>query len=159
MKAHVTLPVALAFIATIAQAQINSPPPPLMGQPSFHLYSVPFVATGANRPFFTCTNTTNQPIRVGVEGFSSGGGGAINDASATSLSVPPGGTVTFGSPAFGLVVDSDPGFGPTQEGSARILATASKGIVCTAFVADVTNDPPTSMMQLNIMSKLKQKGD
>ena len=148
-----------ALLATPAHAQINSPPPLLMGQASFHLYSVPFVDTGANRPFFLCTNTTNAAIRVGVEGFFAFGGPAINDASAISLSVSPGGTVLFGSGAVGLSIDSNLGFGFVSKGSARILATESKGIVCTAFVADVSNDPPTSMMQLNIVAKTKQKGD
>ena len=140
-------------------AQINGPTPTLMGEPSYHIYSVPFAITGGNRPFFLCTNTTDAAIRVGVEGFAAVGGAAINDPSATSLSVPASGTRLFGSPAVGLSVDSSVGIGIVSKGSARILATKSKGIICTAFLADVGNDPPTSMLQLNIVAKTKQKGD
>jgi hypothetical protein len=56
-------------------------------------------------------------------------------------------------------VDSTVTFGGIPVGSARVLATDSKGIICTAFVADVGNDPPTSMVQLNVFRKTKQKGD
>jgi hypothetical protein len=155
--ALLALVIALA-VAAPTFAQINSSPPPLMGERSHHLYSVPFAITGANRPYFLCTNTTDQAIRVGVEGFAAPGGFAINDASATSLSVPPSGTVLFGSAAVGLSVDSNPGIFASK-GSARVLATASKGIICTAFLADTGNDPPTSMVQLNIVKKTKQNGD
>jgi len=115
--------------------------------------------TGASRPFFLCTNTTDAAIRVGVEVFGAPGGAAINDPSATSLSVVASGTVLFGSAAVGLSIDSNLAFGFVSKGSARVLATESKGIMCTAFLADVTSDPPASMVQLNIVKKLKQKGD
>jgi len=42
------------------------------------------------------------------------------------------------------------------KGSARILAT-SKELACKAFLADTGNAPPTSMAQLTIIAKLKQK--
>jgi hypothetical protein len=45
---------------------------------------------------------------------------------------------------------------PWKEGSARIIAT-SKKLVCTAYVADVDNSPPTTSWQLTIIAKLKQK--
>ena len=151
--------ITLTCISATSHAQINSSPPPLMGEPSFHIYSVPFVETGADRAFFLCTNTTDAAIRVGVEGFAELGGGAINDASATSLSIAAGGSALFGDGAVGFSTNSSLGFGGIPVGSARILATESKGIICTAFVADVGNDPPTSMVHLNIVKKTKQKGD
>ena len=43
-----------------------------------------------------------------------------------------------------------------SKGSARILAT-SKKLACTAFLADDGNAPPTSMAQLTIIAKTKQK--
>src|SRR5437870_13367610 len=62
--------LALACIAAGAHAQLDSPPPPLQGQPSFHLYSVPgVIAFGGLGTFFPCTNTTGAAIRVGVELF------------------------------------------------------------------------------------------
>ena len=150
-----TLPVG-----TTAQAQINSPPPALQGQPSFHLWSVPGVIRGGGlETFFPCTNTTGAPIRVGIEVFGSGGGGAINDPSATSLNVAAGATVLFGtSAAVGLSVNSSLGAG-ISKGSARVLATAKSGIICGAFLADPGNAPPTSMTYLTVVKKTKQKGD
>jgi len=103
---HLLVTTVLLVSVSAARAQIDSPPPALMGQSSYHLYSVPFAQTGGNRAFFACTNTTSQAIRVGVEGFSSAGGAAVNDASATSLNVAPSGTVLFGDPAVGLSVNS-----------------------------------------------------
>jgi len=151
--------IVVALGSGAAHAQINSPPPALMGQPSYHLYTVPFIRSGGVEPFFECTNTTSTPIRVGVEAFAGPGGAAINDASATSISVAPSGTVLFGPTSVWVAANSDPGIGPVGRGSARILATASKGIICTAFLADVFNAPPTSMVHLTIVAKTKQKGD
>ena len=59
--------------------------------------------------------------------------------------------------AAGLSIDSNLGDG-FSNGSARILAS-SKKLVCTAFVADAGNAPPTSMVQLTIIAKLKQKAE
>ena len=96
-------------------------------------------------------------MQVGIEVFGSAGGAPFNDAVATSLSVVPGGNVIFGtSSAVGIVVNSN--VGGSSHGSARILAT-SKKLVCTAFVADIGNAPPTTAWQLNIIAKTKQKGD
>ena len=153
--------MASMLVATSALAQIDSSPPPLMGQPSFHLYSVPSVqAIGGLATFFGCTNTTSAPVRVGVEVFGSPGGPPVNDASATSLEINPGGTVMFGTGlAVGIPVTSSLGAGGIDNASARILATAKKGIICTAFLADFGNSPPTSMVQLTIVAKTRQRGD
>ncbi len=163
MRAMIRLLVVtltLAFVATVAQAQINSPPPALQGQPSFHLWSVPGVMRlGGIAPFFACTNTTNNAIRVGVEVFGPAGGAGANDPSATSLNVAAGATVLFGSGAVGLFPSSDPGIPPLSKGSARILATAKSGIICSAFLADDGNAPPTFMSDLTVVKNLKQKGD
>src|SRR5437870_5391099 len=123
MRHVLFIPLALA-VATAAQAQINSPPPTLQGQASFHLWSVPgVIAGGGLGTFFACTNTTDDTIRVGVEVFGSGGGGAINDPSATSLNVAASATVLFGtSAAVGLSVSSSLG-GGISKGLARVLAT------------------------------------
>ena len=55
----------------------------------------------------------------------------------------------------GISINSNLG-GFASKGSARILAT-SKKLTCTAFLADPGNAPPTSMAQLTIIAKLKQK--
>lgn len=147
-------------LAPAAPAQINSPPPALMGQPSYHLYSVPGVIESLGvDTFFSCTNTTNASIRVGVEVFYAIGGFGANDPGTSSLEIPAGGTRLFGTSAtVWVTVDSNVG-AALGKGSARILATESKGIICTAFLADPANAPPTSMAPLTIVKKTKQKGD
>ena len=154
--------LALAWTVDVAHAQFfYSPPPPLMGQPSFHLYSVPGATTeGGLGTFFACTNTTSATIRVGVEIFLEVGGGATNDPSATSLDISAGGTRLFGTDgAVWVTVDSPLGSGPFSKGSARILATAKTGIICSAFLADRLNSTPTSMVKLTVVKTTKQKGD
>ena len=135
----------------------DSPLPVLVaGKKTLHLYSLPYpVISGSLGAFFTCTSADTAPVQVGVELFFPGGGAPANDAVATSLSVAPGATVTFGTGgAAGILIDSNLG-GPFTT-SARILAT-SKKLMCTAFVADRGNDPPQTSWQLTIIKKVIQK--
>jgi hypothetical protein len=153
------------MMATSANAQINSPPPTLQGQPSVHLYTVPgAMMISAIATVFPCSNTSNAPIRVGVELFHDSGGPAFNDASSSSYEIPPGGARLFTTfptiTAFTLLGRSNvntfsTGFG----GSARILATSSSGIICSAFLVDAAEIQPPSMVALTIVKKTKQKGD
>ena len=114
------------------------------------------ISASHSRPSSNCTSTDTATMQVGVELFGSGGGAPGNDAAATSLSVAPGATVIFGvGSAAGISINSSLG-GVFSKGSARILAT-SKKLACTAFLADDGNAPPTSMSQLTIIAKLKQK--
>lgn len=137
----------------------DSPLPELLpGAKTLHLYSVPGVIsqTGLGT-FFSWTSTAASAVQVGVEVFGAAGGAAINDPIASSLSVGPGATVTFGTQsAFGISIDSHLGPGPVSKGSARILAT-SKSLICTAFMADGANVPPASGWPLTIIAKTKQK--
>jgi hypothetical protein len=143
-------------LATPARAGVvDSPLPAPFTQ---HVFTVPgIIQNGASSTFFSCTNLDAVDVTIGVETFASLGGGPSNDAAATSLSVTPGATVMFGmSSAAGYSISSNLAAGGMSKGSARILAT-SKKIACTAWVADVTNDPPTSSFQLTIIAKTKQK--
>lgn len=152
----------LILLAPAAHAGIADSPLPVLeaGKTTYHLYSVPGVTqNGALSTFFSCTSTDTATMRVGVEAFGLAGGAPINDPVAASLSVVPGGTVTFGcSGAVGIGIDSNLACGGLGRGSARILAT-SKKLVCTAYIADISNDPVTSAWQLNIIKKKTQKGD
>ena len=79
---------------------------------------------------------------------------------ASLPSVPAGGTVLFGtSSALGLSVSGTLGAGAISKGSARVLATKGSGIICSAFLADPGNAPPTSMTYLTVVKKTKQKGE
>jgi len=153
--------LALALLAGRVHAQINSPPPTLGGQKSYHLYSVPGVIAGVGGlgTFFACTNVTSGTIRVGVELFGPGGGAAFDDPDATSLEINPGGTLIFGTGgAAGIAIDSNLG-GAASKASARILATKSSGIICSAFIADASNEPTTSMVKLTVVKNKTQKGE
>ena len=75
-----------------------------------------------------------------------------------------GGTVLFGTgSALGLSVDTDLGLFLVRKGSARILVTtsskSSQQILCTAFLAVVGTNPPSSMVSLNVIRKTTQEGD
>jgi len=162
MKSALT---TLALVAVLTRAVpsfagiADSPLPVLVaGQTTQLLYSVPGVMSlGCLSTFFSCTSTDTAAVQVGVEVFGPPGGGPANDTVAASLSVAPGATVMFGtSAAASFSIDSNLGAGFISKGSARVLAT-SKKLSCTAFVADTGNAPPTSMAQLTIIAKLKQK--
>lgn len=153
--------IALALVLAASPALggiADSPLPELLaGATTFHLYSVPnIIASSGLETFFGCTSTDTATMQVGVELFAGPGGAPANDVAATSLSVAPGATVTFGTgAAVGISISSDLG-GFFSKGSARVLAT-SKKLVCTAWVADAGNAPPTSSWQLTVIAKLKQK--
>ena len=147
----------LTWAASAGAGIADSPLPVLtVGATTFHLYSVPgVIAGGGLGTYFSCTSTDTATMQVGVEVFGSAGGAPFNDAAATSLSVAPGATVTFGTgAAAGISISSN--LGGSFSSSARILATSRK-LACTAFVADRGNAPPTSAWQLTIIAKLKQK--
>src|SRR5205814_9615357 len=92
----------LSLAATTELAGIADSPLPVLtaGATTLHLYSVPGVISGGGlRTYFSCTSTDTATMQVGVELFGFAGGGSINDAVATSLSVIAGGTVIFGTGA------------------------------------------------------------
>lgn len=158
MKRFASFVAATLFgpvLATPANAGVvDSPLPAPFTQ---HIFTVPgYVDMGFLAAFLTCTNLDAVAVTVGVEVFGASGGAAVNNPVATSLSVAPGATVTFGSAAVGISIDSDLAAGFVSKGSARVLAT-SKKLTCTAFVADTRNAPPTSAWQLTIIAKTKQK--
>jgi hypothetical protein len=156
--------VAAAFALTLlstadSHGGIADSPLPVLdpARTTLHLYSVPgLVMSGFIEAYFSCTSTDTAPMKVSVEifGYNSG---LLNDAAADSLTVAPGTTVIFGTAAPSWVgIDKGIGTGGVPRGSARILAT-SKKLACTAFLADKVNAPPTSMVQLTIIAKTKQK--
>jgi hypothetical protein len=128
-----------------------------------HAWSVPgVVSNGFLATLFWCTNTLSASVIVGIEAFGPAGGAALNDASATSLSVGPGATVAISTQATGFEVDAVLDVYPTA-GSARVLTTASfkasQGILCSAILFDQNNPTPVSMASLPVIRKTTQQGD
>ncbi len=108
---------------------------------------------------FSCTNAGSTNVSLGVEVFGAGGGAPINDVAATSIIVPPGGTVLFGTDAAnGWVIDRNLlGSTPVDKGSARVLATSSKGLLCSVcLVLATSGEADTS---LPVVRKTTQQGD
>jgi hypothetical protein len=139
----------------------NCPLPVLeAGKPTYHLYTVSGItSTGGLGTFFSCTSTDTAPMQVGVETFLQFGGGPANNVAPTSLTVSSGAMVTFGTgSAVAIAVDSAVFPCGSCRGSARILST-SKKLVCTAYIADRFNAPPTSMTELKVVKNKTQKGD
>src|SRR5881296_3886295 len=116
---QVVITLALCLTAAPAFAGIADTPLPTLvaGKKTLLVYSVPgLINVGGLATFFSCTSTDSATMQVGVETFGPAGGGPSNDAVATSLSVGPGATVTFGtSGAFGIAIDSNLGAGPLSK--------------------------------------------
>lgn len=160
VKGVLLLLAVIAFTPSAHAGIVDTPLPVLVaGQRTFRVFSVAGIQNGVLGTFFSCTSTDSATMQVGVEIFSLAGGASINDAVATSVSLVPGGTVIFGTRAAASIsINSDLAPGPISKGSARILATSRK-LICTAYLADWVNVPPTSMVQLTIVKKTSQKGE
>jgi hypothetical protein len=162
-RIKITFPLllVLGLPLRLAMAGIADTPLPVLNptKNTLHLYSVPFAPrVSPMAPVIACTSTDAAPMEVCVEFFSASGSQVSNDCFLSQLTVPPGGTVTFApyneSGASWLQVDSETsGIGAR---SARVVAT-SKNLACHAFLVDTLSNPPTSMMQLTIIRKTKQK--
>jgi hypothetical protein len=156
----------LVLAPAIARAGIADSPLPLLGGiKSNSLFSVTGVVSAAGLgTFFSCTNPSpDETVAASVELFVDAGGNPCNDAASVAVTLSPGETVLF---ATQNNIESS--FFSSQPltavdmflsiGSARIISTG-KTLVCDAFVADVYNSPPSSMMKLNLIYRNKPKGD
>jgi hypothetical protein len=66
----------------------------------------------------------------------------------------------FGTSGFaGFSIDSILAPGLVHKGSARILATARAGIVCSAMLANYGSNPPSVIGSLSVVKKTTQQGD
>jgi len=155
------LAVLATYPATARAGIADSPVPALQGQTAVDLFSVAGVTTaGGLGTYFSCTNKSPIAALVSVEVFGEEGGAPCNDASAVSVSVAPGASVMFATQdvnsAFfsAHLLTSVPVY--LGVGSARILSTVKKkkGLLCTAFVADASTAPPTSMAPLNVVGRI-----
>jgi hypothetical protein len=110
--------------------------------------------------FITCTNANTSSETIGVEMYDAAGNFVDTDGGIT---VAPNGTVRFGTNtgSASIAVDGlilNPPIIITR-GSARVLSSATKGIICSAFLADTSGLTPVSAVSLTIAKKTKQKGD
>jgi hypothetical protein len=145
--------VVAVLASQTAQAGLADPTPTLGGQPSFHLWSVPGVVNNGYSTIFACSNSTSTAIRIGVEVFGAAGGASLNNASATSLVLQAGASGGFITQVSSSFITKTPlGIGLLHDGSARILATASTGVICSAILADPATSPAASMTNLTVVS-------
>jgi hypothetical protein len=163
MKQYRALSVAVglfvASAAASAQAQIDSDPPLLAGQKSYHLYSVAGLINNGMATVILCSNTSSENVLVGVEVFGAAGGASINDASLSAVTVPPSGSVMYAAQELAAFSgEINLAVGVIHMGAARVLATSRGGLACTAFLVTHTN-PVTATTALTIIKKTKQKGD
>jgi hypothetical protein len=148
------LALAFTLVAGSAVAGIVDTPVPVGYQ---HVYSVAgAMHTGNLATFVQCTNADTSSVTTGVQVFGPTGV-SLNNPVTSAVSMAVGSTVLFGTQtAAGFSVDADLGTGPFSKGSARILAS-SKKIICTAWTADVSTNPPVSTTSLTIVKGVKQK--
>lgn len=161
--------VAAGVVASSAWAGVMDDVPLINGTDKAKtIFLIPgvIVDQGDTGTSILCTSLEKtKDTLVAVEIFNENGGDALNDITAADgvLTLVPGATKTFEivftgdnvpGTAFDELIELDVN---VFTGSARVVATG-KRIMCTAAVFDVTDNPPISVRQLNVVVK-KQKGD
>jgi len=126
-----------------------------------HLWTVAGAMNTTNLgTFIACTNSTTANETVGVDFYGPDGTYVPSLSLMNSATVAPGGTVLFGTSGLSAVsVDVNYAAPLISKGSAKILSTSTKGIICTALLIDISNAAPASIAPLTIVKKTKQKGD
>ena len=156
------------LLATGASAGILDKPPLINGtEKAKELFLITGVTAEDSElgTFIICTSLDKSDSILAVEVFSEANGSSINDITAgegVETNVVPGETVTFeiSFDTGGIAVtfaDEIIDVGTLHHGSARVLSTG-KNFICTAGFAESENGVPTSMVQLNVISR-KQNGD
>ena len=123
-----------------------------------HVFSVPGVMQTGNglATFVACTNGGTASATIGAEARDASGAVV---GSQPSVTVAPGATTVFATNnAVGIAVDQNLNTGSFTKGHIRIYGSTTRGIICSAFLADYLNPLPTSMTNLSIVKKFSQKG-
>lgn len=153
---------ALVTLATAPRTQAGIADSPLPAGTTLHLFSIPGAIRITNlETAITCTSYATSNVTVAVEFFAGAGGAPLNNAPGGNgmVTLVPGGTALFSSGSIaGLVPDETITSLPSFNGSARV-ATSSKMVECSAMMVSSLGSPPTSMVSLPVIYKLKQKGD
>jgi hypothetical protein len=137
--------LALVAIASSAQAQLAT----------IWNWTVPGVSdNGATKTYFACTNNGTVAATVGVQVYGPTGT-ALNSVAATELTLNPNETRLFATTAAGIfIADANLAVTGFSTGSARILASESKRINCSAWIYAGVN----GMVKLSVVKKNTQKG-
>jgi hypothetical protein len=155
MRAAILGVIGLVCVVTAAQGQLDGRLPAPF---SHHLWTVPGVINNGLTTVFLCTNASSSTITVGVEVFGDAGT-SNNDPAVTAIAIAPSVTRIFiTKPILSFDYNAALGVGIVHHGSARILATG-KGVICTALLATSAGTTPTTLGNLTIVKKTKQKGD
>lgn len=121
-----------------------------------HLWTVPAIVNSGsgNATVFGCTNGGASTQTIAVDLYGPVGAFVVG----SSIPVAPASTVLFSTNTVnGWSIDVNLGSPALSKGHARILSSASAGILCTAFYVDAVNGVPSA--NLTIAKALKQKGD
>lgn len=122
-----------------------------------HTWTVPGVMNTVSglSTYIACTNGGTASSTVAVDIYGPTGAFVVGNSST----VGPNATVLFGTtPSASLAVDVAVGPGILSKGHARVLASTTRGLVCSAFLADASTSPPGSMTSLSVVKKFSQKG-
>ncbi len=137
--------------------------PLLNGVKTKHVFTVPGVtsAFGGLETAFLCSSTDSKPMDVGIEIFDYDST-PLNDVTTGNgvQNIAAGETRVIVTAAIAAIADDEVMTlsSAANHGAARIISTSTK-LLCTAMTLDATNSPPTSMVNLHVISKLKQKGN
>ena len=119
-----------------------------------HVLTVPGVMNNIAGPatLIPCTNGGSSSGTIGVDLYDQTGTYVVSG----SISVVPNRTVTFGtSVVANQTIDVNLGVGLITRGHMRILASPSKGIICSAFLVDAGTGTPQAA--LAVVKKFTQK--
>jgi hypothetical protein len=149
MRTRILAAVAVALsLSGAAHAQLAS---------LSHVWSVPGVMSTSSGlgTYIACSNGGALTQAIGVEVYGPAGALVADD----SISVAPNATVLFGTvAALGLPVDVNLATGTVTKGHARIYGS-SRGVLCSAFLADATAAIPASTVNLSVVKKTSQRGE
>ncbi len=151
--------LAVCTLAHAAQALINSPPPSLGSGKTIVLYTTAGVVNDGLGTVFICTNKSTATVQLGVQVFDNTG---AQSGITASVSAAPGQTVSIATQGVmtAFVLDANTGSGGVRQGAARILTNGkATSFICSAYVADTRNDPPTSIASVPLFQAGKQKGE
>jgi hypothetical protein len=118
------------------------------------VWTVPGVINDNGATIFACTNGNTPNVTIGIEIYGASG----TYVTGNTITAGPGSTVMFATDAVPSISwDINLNVGILAKGHGRIVASTTKGVLCSAFRANIVSGVPT--VELTIAKAFKQKGD